>query len=87
MSKELIKIKRDISVIRNSVECIKDSNCILIIKHLLLVLDDIIKFIDKQNNRTNTCKYCNKNETNSPDPDVLCLECREIFGHSFFSEL
>ena len=32
------------------------------------------------------CKYCGE-ETNSPDPNVLCEECRECFGHAFYSEL
>lgn len=32
------------------------------------------------------CKYC-KGETASIDPDVLCKECQETFGHTFFSEL
>jgi len=33
------------------------------------------------------CKYCEENETGSPDEDKLCSECSELFGHSFFSEL
>lgn len=32
------------------------------------------------------CKYCGQ-ENGSPDPDVLCPECRECFGHAFYSEL
>lgn len=34
----------------------------------------------------NKCKYCRKPNC-SPDPDVLCGDCRETFGHSFYSEL
>ena len=37
--------------------------------------------------KKNKCKYCKTNYTNSPDPDVLCDECRETFGHAFYSEL
>lgn len=32
------------------------------------------------------CKYCGK-PSGSTDPDVLCKQCREDFGHAFFSEL
>jgi len=34
----------------------------------------------------NKCKYCGKNN-NSSDKNVLCSECRESFGHCFYSEL
>lgn len=33
-----------------------------------------------------TCKYCG-GLSGSLDPDVLCKDCRETFGHSFYSEL
>ena len=36
--------------------------------------------------KTNKCKYCGK-DNGSADEDVLCKDCREIFGHSFYSEL
>ena len=32
------------------------------------------------------CKYCGA-VTNGADENVLCKDCREIFGHTFFSEL
>lgn len=32
------------------------------------------------------CKYCGQ-ETGSSDRDVLCAECRDTFGHTFYSEL
>lgn len=33
------------------------------------------------------CPYCEANVVKSPDKDLLCLECREDFGHAFYSEL
>jgi len=32
------------------------------------------------------CKYCGE-ENGSKDEDVLCKDCRETFGHGFYSEL
>lgn len=32
------------------------------------------------------CKYCGE-FTKGMDGDVLCDDCREIFGHTFYSEL
>ena len=37
--------------------------------------------------KTNICKYCKINKTNSSDENVLCDSCRELFGHTFYSEL
>lgn len=34
----------------------------------------------------NSCKYCGK-KNGSPDPNILCPECRQNFGHTFYSEL
>lgn len=34
----------------------------------------------------NYCKYCGS-PTDSVDEDVLCEECRDLFGHTFYSEL
>lgn len=87
MNTQLKKIRSDITTIKNSVEFISDSNCIFVLKHLLIVLEDIVKILDKSKTKINTCKYCKVNKTGSNDPDVLCPECREIFGHSFYSEL
>lgn len=85
------KIKGDLIRIKNSIVTIKDSNCFFIMKHLLVVLDDIVEQIstlqESSNAKKNICKYCKTNETGSLDEDVLCKECQEIFGHSFFSEL
>ena len=33
-----------------------------------------------------SCNYRGK-KTDSIDPNVLCLKCREDFGHTFYSEL
>jgi len=32
------------------------------------------------------CKYCGE-ATPSPEEDLLCYDCRSMFGHSLFSEL
>jgi|GEM_PF-1744594 len=32
------------------------------------------------------CKYCGT-PNGSPDPMILCSECRETFGHTYFTEL
>jgi hypothetical protein len=32
------------------------------------------------------CRYCGE-PNHSTEPDLLCRECREMFGHSFFNEL
>lgn len=32
------------------------------------------------------CKYCGE-VTQGENADLLCSECREIFGHAFYSEL
>jgi len=34
----------------------------------------------------NHCQYCGQ-PTYSADADVLCSECREVFGHAFYSDL
>ena len=43
------------------------------------------KIIIKELLKPNLCPYCNENKTDSIDPNVLCLECREDFGHSFLT--
>ena len=83
MKKELQKITNDIRVIGNSIEMIEDTNCILIMKHLLLVINDIVKYLKKDN----ICKYCLTNKTYNEDPNVLCKECQKTLGHSFYDEL
>ena len=87
MGKKVKRIKRNIETLSNSIECIKDSNCIFIMKHLLIILKDIVDVIDKDDYEEYICKYCHENETHSNDPDVLCSKCRETFGHTYFSEL
>lgn len=37
--------------------------------------------------KPNKCPYCKENDTDSIDPNILCPDCRETFGHSFFNEL
>lgn len=35
---------------------------------------------------THTCRYCGS-EAEGSDGDLLCSNCRELFGHTFYSEL
>jgi len=37
-------------------------------------------------NNHHICKYCG-GIANGIDEDILCKECRDVFGHAFFSEL
>lgn len=37
-------------------------------------------------NTHHICKYCGS-VTKGIDEDVLCEECRDVFGHAFYSEL
>lgn len=46
--------------------------------------DKIIKIVDA--NKHHICKYCG-GIANGLDDNVLCEECRDDFGHAFFSEL
>ena len=48
--------------------------------------DRVIDKLDRLKEVNNKYKYCGF-DTNSPDEDVLCDECRECFGHTFYSEL
>ena len=36
---------------------------------------------------TNYCPYCGRPNTRSMDPEALCDECAEDFGHAFIWEL
>ncbi len=57
------------------------------------ILETIFDICQKENRiikeilKPNLCLYCKSNKTDSIDPNVLCLKCRETFGHSFFNEL
>lgn len=46
---------------------------------------DELEILD-EDNELNICPYCG-NINNSPDPMVLCPDCRATFGHTFYSEL
>lgn len=48
-------------------------------------LDIKVKKIRVADNK-HLCGYC-YSIVNGTDEDVLCNECRELFGHSLFSEL
>ena len=44
------------------------------------------KFIKKNTSEKCDCLYCGE-KSDSVDPRVLCKDCRETFGHTFFEEL
>lgn len=45
---------------------------------------EVIKIATKKNHHI--CKYCGQ-ITDGEMENLLCDECREIFGHTFFNEL
>lgn len=46
-----------------------------------------LTFVDAVSDKDHhVCKYC-KGIAKGPDEDVLCEECREMFGHALYSEL
>ena len=49
-------------------------------------IESIKNSLDEEYNKILKCKYCG-NPNNSKDEDVLCKDCQENFGHSFYSEL
>ena len=57
------------------------------------LLKSIFDIINRQRNlineilKPNKFPYCKENDTDSIDPNILCPDCRETFGHSFFNEL
>lgn len=57
------------------------------------LLKSIFDITNRQRNlineilKSNKCPYCKENDTDSIDPNILCPDCRETFGHSFFNEL
>ena len=63
---------------------LKDNEVCKIIKKILDLINDIYILIPQK--RINRCKYCSEH-TDSQDSNILCPNCRETFGHSFFSEL
>ena len=63
---------------------LKDTEVCKVIKKILDLINDIYILIPQK--RINRCKYCSK-LTDSQDPNILCPNCKETFGHSFFSEL
>ena len=46
--------------------------------------EKITKVVDAKTHHL--CKYCGC-VAKGTDDDVLCADCRELFGHAFFSEL
>ena len=36
--------------------------------------------------KNHRCKYCN-GITDGVNDDLLCMDCREVFGHALYSEL
>lgn len=52
-----------------------------------MIYDDVFPFDeDIYEEDSQICPYCG-DLNYSNDPDMLCLMCRDTFGHSFYSEL
>lgn len=45
---------------------------------------EVVKIVTKNNHHR--CKYCGS-IAKGKDSDVLCDDCRDVFGHTFYSEL
>ena len=45
----------------------------------------LIRIVSSRNRHI--CKYCYGIAENGSNEDLLCDECRSIFGHTYFSEL
>lgn len=54
------------------------------------LLKSIFDITNRQRNlineilKQNKCPYCKENDTDNIDPNIVCPDCRETFGHSFF---
>lgn len=75
---ELTKLKEEIKMLE--AQGVKSLQVLFDITHKLRVM------INKPN-EPNKCLYCKENITDSIDPNVLCSQCRENFGHTFYNEL
>ena len=75
--KDIEKIKSDLTNCESKIKNIESTS--------VKVLQEIFQVVEIM--KPNICPYCNKNNTDSIDPNVLCNECRESFGHCFMSEL
>ena len=49
-----------------------------------LITDKVVNVYDA--NRYHICKYCGQ-ISKGANKDLLCEDCREIFGHSLYNEL
>ena len=75
---ELTKLKEEIQMLE--AQGVKSLQVLFDITHELRVM------INKLN-EPNKCLYCTEHITDSIDPNVLCSQCRENFGHTFYNEL
>lgn len=72
----------------------KRKNCIMIQNTQTgapyICSSDFIPFVREKREadfrHMHTCRYCGK-LTDGDDKDLLCPECQETFGHTFYSEL
>ena len=52
-----------------------------------MIYDDVFEIDDDlPEEDCSLCPYCGCS-TGQNDPDILCPECRDDFGHTFYSEL
>lgn len=83
--KDIGKIKSDLIKCESKIKNI-ESTSVKVLQEIFQVVE-IQRNIIQEISKSNICPYCNKNKTDSLDPNVLCNECRETFGHSLISEL
>lgn len=48
-------------------------------------VEDLLEILD-EDNEYSICPYCGNPNFNS-DPNLLCPDCQEIFGHSYIQDL
>jgi len=50
------------------------------------IKDNADAHYDPNDSESMQCEYCGK-DNNSADPNELCQDCKEMFGHDYFDEL
>lgn len=73
---------RDLGIAPETIELIKSAFTIEQIEDLIGEPSEVGEHIKTSAN----CMYCGET-TDSIDPNVLCPQCRQDFGHTFYSEL
>lgn len=85
MKKDLKQLKEDVFKLQEETQNIEAQS----VKTMQSLFDAThkLRIIINELVEPNKCLYCKKNTTDSIDPNVLCSQCRETFGHTFYNEL